>query len=155
VEDLDRLQTWAAPLLARLSTGERQRLARAVARDLRQANAANMRAQRAPDGEAWEPRKAKVRDAAGRIKKQAKAQAMFVKLRAAKHLKASGSASEATVGFAGRTERIARVHHAGLRDRVKPGGPQYEYPARPLIGITDDQIEAVRDLLLQHLAGER
>ena len=148
MEDLDRLETWAAPLLARLSTGERQRLARMVARDLRQANAATMRAQRAPDGKAWQPRKAKVRDAAGRIKKQAKAQAMFVKLRAAKHLKATASAFEATVGFSGRTERIAWVHHKGLRDQVSPDGPAYVYPARPLLGITDRDLDRVRGAIL-------
>ena len=62
------------------------------------------------------------------------------------------TASEAVVGFVGRAERIARVHHFGLRDKVKPGGPDYTYPARQLLGITDAQIERVRELLLKHLS---
>ena len=59
----------------------------------------------------------------------------------------------AVVGFTGRTERIARVHHFGLRDSVKPGGPEYDYPARPLLGISDDFTKRLQDRLLSHLAG--
>ena len=153
MDDLQRLEDWVSPLLTRLSAAEQRGLARAVARDLRASNTTTMRAQQAPDGTAWEPRQNKLRDERGRIRKKAKAQDMFVKLRAAKHLKASATASEAVVGFVGRAERIARVHHFGLRDRVKPGGPEYDYPARQLLGITDAQIERVRELLLKHLAG--
>ena len=74
-DDLQRLEDWVAPLLARLSPAERRGLARAVARDLRAANVETMRAQTAPDGSAWEPRKNKLRDERGRIKQKAKAQA--------------------------------------------------------------------------------
>lgn len=152
MEDLQRLEDWVAPLLARLSAPERRRLAMAVARDLRASNAASMRAQQAPDGTAWEPRKNKLRDERGRIRTRAKALGMFVKMRAAKHLRAKATPTEAIVAFAGRAERIARVHQFGLRDKVKPGGPDYDYPTRQLLGITDEQIECVRDLLLQHLS---
>ena len=79
---------------------------------------------------------------------------MFVRLRTAKHLKAQATPSEATVAFAGRAERIARVHQFGLEDRVKPGGPTYRYPVRALLGITDAQVERVRDLVLSHLSGK-
>ncbi|MNW20862.1 Phage virion morphogenesis family protein [compost metagenome] len=57
------------------------------------------------------------------------------------------------VAFAGRTERIARVHHFGLRDSVRPGGPEYDYPARPLLGISDDFTKRLQDRLLSHIAG--
>lgn len=154
MDDLQRLEDWVSPLLARLSAAEQRGLARAVAKDLRAGNAATMRAQQAPDGSAWAPRKNKLRDERGRIRKKAKTQDMFVKLRAAKHLRASATSSEAVVAFAGRAERIARVHHFGLKDRVTPGGPDYDYPARQLLGITDAQIERVRSLLLAHLAGK-
>ena len=138
-DDLQRLEDWVAPLLARLSPAERRGLARAVARDLRAANADTMRAQTAPDGSAWEPRKNKLRDERGRIKQKAKAQA---------------TPSEAMVAFAGRAERIARVHQFGLEDRVKPGGPSYRYPVRELLGITDEQAERVRELVLNHISGK-
>lgn len=156
MDDLKRLEDWVSPLLAKLSAAERRSLARTVARELRAGNAQQMRAQQAPDGTAWEPRKPSgLRSGRGAIQRQAKRQAktrpMMEKLRAAKHLKASATTSEAVVGFTGRAERIARVHHFGLRDRVKPGGPEYDYPARQLLGITDEQIERVRELLLKHL----
>jgi phage virion morphogenesis protein len=151
VDDIDHLQTWLAPLLAQLSNQQRARLAREVARDLRAANAANMRAQRDPDGQAWEPRKQPLRSQRGQVRKSA--QAMFQKLRTAKHLKASAQGGDAVVQFLGRTERIARVHHLGLRDQVKPGGPQYDYPARPLLGFPDGFEERLKDRILAHLAG--
>ena len=78
---------------------------------------------------------------------------MFTKMAGAKHLRAQVEGGDAVVGFAGRTERIARVHHFGLRDSVKPGGPQYDYPARPLLGISDDFTKRLQDRLLSHLAG--
>lgn len=153
MDDLNRLEDWVTPLLAKLSGPEQRALARTVARELRAGNVEQMRAQQAPDGTGWEPRKASgLRKAAGAIRRQAKSRPMMQKLRAAKHLKTSATASEAVVGFVGRAERIARVHHFGLRDRVKPGGPEYDYPARQLLGITDEQIERVRELLLKHLA---
>lgn len=43
--------------------------------------------------------------------------------------------------------------HAGLRDEVEPGGPEYQYPTRELRGLTNAEREQVKDLLLQHLRG--
>jgi hypothetical protein len=48
-------------------------------------------------------------------------------------------------------QRIARVHHFGLQDQVSQGGPMYRYPARELLGVTDGQVERVREMLLRHL----
>ena len=152
--EIERLETWLAPLLQRLSDSERAKLAREVARDLRAVNAANIRAQRGPDGQAWEPRKQHpLRGQIGQVRKAAKSQAMFQKLRTAKHLKASAQGSDAVVQFLGRTERIARVHHMGLRDRVKPGGPEYDYPERPLMGFPQGYEDQLKDRILAHLAG--
>lgn len=152
--EIERLETWLAPLLQRLSDSERTKLAREVARDLRTINAANIRAQRGPDGQAWEPRKQHpLRGQIGQVRKAAKSQAMFQKLRTAKHLKASAQGSDAVVQFLGRTERIARVHHMGLRDRVKPGGPEYDYPERPLMGFPQGYEDQLKDRILAHLAG--
>ena len=119
MDELQRLEDWVTPLLAKLSGPEQRALARTVARELRAGNVEHMRAQQAPDGTGWEPRKASgLRNGRGAIKRKAKTRPMMEKLRAAKHLKASATASEALVGFVGRAERIARVHHFGLRDRV-------------------------------------
>ncbi|WP_027474619.1 phage virion morphogenesis protein [Curvibacter gracilis] len=155
MSELTALEDWVAPLLARLSDGERRKLALAVARDLRAANAASILAQQTPDGGAWEARKQPARNKRGEIRRKAQAgkagMRMFLKMGTPKNLKAMATPSEAVVGFVGRAERIARVHQFGLSDRVTPGGPTYRYPARELIGMTDAQIERVRDLIATHL----
>ena len=148
MDDLDRLSDWMAPLLSRLQPREQRQLAREIARDLRQDNTQRMRAQAGPDGQQWEPRKATTRSARGQLRSGP----LFTRLGRAKHFKASGSPQEAVVQFVGRAERIARVHHFGLRDRVKPGGPEYDYPARPLLGITQEFEEKLRDRIINHLA---
>ena len=145
-----QLEGWLQPLLDRLTDAERRKLALDIARELRRENAATIRAQRGPDGEAWAPRKNPMRDQRGQLRKR-KAQSMFAKLAGAKHLRAQVEGGDAVVGFTGRTERIARVHHFGLRDSVKPGGPEYDYPARPLLGISDDLVRRLDELLLSRL----
>ncbi|CAN7508147.1 phage virion morphogenesis protein [Acidovorax sp. LjRoot38] len=152
-DDFAQLEGWLQPLLDRLTDAERRKLALDIARELRRENAATIRAQRGPDGEAWAPRKNALRDQQGQIRKGRRSQTMFAKLAGTKHLRAQVEGGDAVVGFAGRTERIARVHHFGLRDSVKPGGPQYDYPARPLLGISDDFTKRLQDRLLAHLAG--
>ena len=153
-DDLTALEDWAANLLQQMQPTQRRRLTLDIARQLRRSQTANMRAQHGPDGEAWEPRKKStgLRSARARIRQAAKAsQPMFAKLRLARHIKAVGTGNEAVVMFAGRAARIARVHHFGETDDVKPGGPRYNYPARPLLGITNADRERLRDLLLEHL----
>ncbi|RZJ62941.1 MAG: phage virion morphogenesis protein [Acidovorax sp.] len=152
-DDIMQLEGWLAPLLDRLTDGERRKLAIDVARDLRRENAASIRAQHGPEGEAWAPRKNPLREQRGQLRKR-NAQRLFAKLAGAKHLRAQTVGGDAVVAFTGRTERIARVHHFGLRDSVKPGGPEYDYPARPLLGISDDFTKRLQDRLLAHLAGD-
>lgn len=151
-DDYMQLESWLQPLLDRLTDTERRKLAMDIARELRRENAATIRAQHGPDGEAWAPRKNSMRDQRGQLRKR-KAQSMFIKLAGANHLRAQVEGGDAVVGFKSRTERIARVHHFGLRDSVNPGGPQYDYPARPLLGISDDFIRRLQDRLLSHLGG--
>ncbi|CAN7260770.1 phage virion morphogenesis protein [Variovorax sp. LjRoot84] len=148
-DDLSALETWAAPLLAALTPAKRRALARRIGQALRRGQAARIAAQKNPDGSAYEPRKVtKARSQKGSIRRT-----MFEKLRAARHLRVQAGDDGVAVGFLGRTARIARVHHLGLRDEVEPGGPQYDYTARQLLGLTDAEREQVKDLLLQHLGG--
>ena len=148
MDDLQRLETWLTPLLQSLQPAQRRTMARQVAQLLREKNQQHMQQQKGPDGAAWQPRKNRTRDQRGRLRNGP----MFSKLRKAKHLKAKALPDGAVVQFMGRAERLARVHHFGLRDRVMAGGPEYEYPARPLIGITDEMEEAIEALVIQHLA---
>ena len=149
--DFAKLEGWLQPLLDRLTDAERRKLALDIARELRRENAATIRAQHGPDGEAWAPRKNALRDQQGQIRKGRRSQTMFAKLAGTKHLRAQVEDGDAVVAFAGRTERIARVHHFGLRDSVKPGGPEYDYPARPLLGITTVQANRMCDMVIARL----
>lgn len=62
------------------------------------------------------------------------------------------SPQDASVFFGGRAERLARIHHFGLRDSVIPGGAQYDYPARQLLGISTPMRQRVSGLIINHLA---
>ena len=50
-----------------------------------------------------------------------------------------------------KVQRIARVHHYGLRDRVSPKGGVIKYPSRKLLGLNEHTENEVRDLLLKYL----
>lgn len=118
-----------------------------LAQDLRRNQQNNIRLQRNPDGSGYEPRKVTARTKKGRIKRQ-----MFAKLRTAKYLKTAASADSASVQFAGKAQRIARVHHYGLRDRVSRKGLEVRYSQRRLLGVNDEVEILTRNLLLQWLA---
>nr|WP_093161679.1 phage virion morphogenesis protein [Variovorax sp. YR216] len=147
-DPLSVLEDWVAPLLARLTPPERRALARKVGQDLRRSQASRIAAQRNPDGSTYEPRKpGSSRQQQGRIRRT-----MFNKLRTVRFLRLQASEEAVAIGFLGRPARIARVHQEGLRDAVKPGGAQYQYPARTLLGFTDFERERIRELLLAHIA---
>lgn len=72
---------------------------------------------------------------------------MFAKLRTAKYLKTAASADTASVQFAGQVQRIAQVHHYGLRDRVSRRGPEVQYTERRLLGVNSEITSFIRDKL--------
>lgn len=146
-DDLQQLESWLTPLIEKLSPKERRFLAREVARDLRIANRERIKAQTNPDGTPYEPR-SEIRGRSGRIRRKA----MFTKLRTAKYLRIKTTADTAEVGFLGRINRIARVHHYGLRDRVEKGGPQHQYARRELVGITKNDRNVIFNSVISHLS---
>lgn len=136
-----------AALIGQLSPQARRTLARDMAKQLRERQQKRIAEQRNPDGSAYAPRAPRLRRKQGRIKRQ-----MFAKLRQAKYLKARGTAEGAAVEFVGRVSRIANVHQFGLRDRVEKGGPEVAYPARELLGFTDDDLALIEEMVLDTLA---
>lgn len=144
MDDLQRVDDWLAALLANLEPAARNRMMRQLAQELRRSQQQNIRLQRNPDGTAFEARRVTARSKKGRIKRQ-----MFAKLRTIKYLKTAATADSASVQFDGKVQRIARVHHYGLRDRVRRNGPEARYPARRLLGINDVIEELTRDTLLR------
>nr|WP_249431370.1 phage virion morphogenesis protein [Enterobacter cloacae] len=144
---MQRVDDWLAALLANLEPAARNRMMRQLAQELRRSQQQNIRLQRNPDGTTFEPRRVTARSKKGRIKRQ-----MFAKLRTTKYLKTAATADSACVQFDGKVQRIARVHHYGLRDRVRRNGPEARYPARRLLGVNDEVETITRDTLLRWLS---
>lgn len=146
MDELQRVDDWLTALLANLEPAARNRMMRQLAQELRRSQQQNIRLQRNPDGTTFEARRVTARSKKGRIKRQ-----MFAKLRTTKYLKTAATADSASVQFDGKVQRIARVHHYGLRDRVSLNGPEVRYPARRLLGVNDEVETVTRDTLLRWL----
>lgn len=144
--ELHEVDAWLAALLSQLEPAARKKMLREVAHDVRRIQQANITAQRSPDGTAWEPRRVSARSKKGRIRR-----GMFAKLKTAKYLKAQAGAGAAEVAFVPGVQKLARVHHYGLRDRVNRHGRIVKYSERPLIGINNACKDDIKIFLLQWL----
>jgi len=144
--ELHEVDAWLAALLSQLEPAARKKTLREVARDVRRIQQANITAQRSPDGTAWEPRRVSARSKKGRIRR-----GMFAKLKTAKYLKAQAGVDAAEIAFIPAVQKLARVHHYGLRDRVSRRGPMVKYTERQLLGVNDDVETSVRDALVHWL----
>ncbi|EME2117997.1 phage virion morphogenesis protein [Cronobacter sakazakii] len=142
--DLQRVDDWLAALLANLEPAARSRMMRQLAQELRRSQQQNIRLQRNPDGSGYEPRRVTARSKKGRIRRQ-----MFAKLRTTKYLKTAASADSASVQFDGKVQRIARVHHYGLRDKVRKGGPEVVYARRQLLGYDRDYENELLNMVIK------
>ncbi|MGK8190791.1 phage virion morphogenesis protein [Enterobacter ludwigii] len=146
MDNLHKVDEWLSALLANLEPAARSRMMRQLAQELRRSQQQNIRLQRNPDGSGYEPRRVTAHSKKGRIKRQ-----MFAKLRTTKYLKTAASADSASVQFEGSVQRIARVHHYGLRDRVSNYGPIIKYRQRKLLGINRLTVLKVKELLINFL----
>ena len=146
--ELQGVDAWLDALLAELEPAARKRMMRELAQQLRRSQQKNIRMQRNPDGTAYEPRRVTARTKQGRIRRQ-----MFAKLRTTKYLKAVASQDAASVEFESRVQRIARVHHYGLRDRVSRKGPEVKYAERRLLGLNNVTENIIRERLFFYLSG--
>jgi len=144
--ELHEVDAWLAALLSQLEPAARKKMLREVAHDVRRIQQANITAQRSPDGTAWEPRRVSARSKKGRIRR-----GMFAKLKTAKYLKAQADADTAEVAFVPAVQKLARVHHYGLRDRVSRRGPMVKYAERSLLGFGEDTMLSIHALLLSWL----
>ena len=151
-KDLTSLAQWAGALLAKLSPAQRRVVSRKVAVDLRRSQAQRIARQRAPDGSNYAARKKpkELRNKTGRIQRQKSA--MFNKLRTSKWLKVQSTEHEAHVGFAKQVYYVARVHQYGMQDRIgRKQSRLYSYPARPLLGFSEQDRAMIEESILKHL----
>ena len=145
-DDLSRLTHWADGLLASMEPAARRQLAGEMARTLRASQAQRIRANRQPDGSPMAPRKPqpKLKKSRGRLRHK-----MFFKISNPTWLKARANEHQAVVEFVGTANRLATIHQYGLKDRIK--GREISYPARELLGITEQERDQLETTLLAHL----
>lgn len=146
--ELHEVEEWLGALLSQLEPAMRAKMLREVARDVRRIQQNNITLQRSPHGTAWEPRRVTARTKPGRIRRK-----MFAKLKTTKYLKAQGSANEAVVEFTPNVQRLVRVHHYGLRDRVNRRGTEAKYAERPLLGVNEEVETSIKNVLFSWVTG--
>lgn len=151
-DELQQIDSWAFALLAKWQPVKQRQLMREIGNALRRSQQQRMAAQQNPDGTPFTPRKPRanrLREKGKRIQRRA----MFAKLRTARWLKVENDSHQLSIGFTGPVARLAQVHQEGKVDQVAPGGPRYHYPARVLLGLTQEDKEMIRDKLLTHFLG--
>jgi phage virion morphogenesis protein len=159
VPDLDRLQLSLEQLLATIEPGARRRLALAMGRRVKSANAARIRANVTPEGDAMVPRKRRIArpNRLGRPEPLApeKKGRMFRKAASPRWLRVRADADSVEIGYSGKGARILRVHQDGGREQVgpQPDAPFANYPARPLIGLSPTDREALLEMVAIALGG--
>ncbi|EKN3444731.1 phage virion morphogenesis protein [Yersinia enterocolitica] len=137
-----------AGLIAALSPASRRSMTVEIAKKLRQRQQQRIKYQISPDGTPYAPRKRQpIKAKKGRIKRE-----MFAKLRTNRFLKASGDTNEAVVEFTSKVQRIARVHHYGLKDKPGRNSAAVEYPERPLMGFNNGDTELIEDEIIRMLS---
>lgn len=152
MNELQPLHNKLDQLTASLSPQAQKQLARNIARELAKSQRQRIARQQNPDGTAYAPRKIQAKSKKGRIKKQA----MFAKMKTAKHLKTKITPQGVEIGYSGNTAHIAKVHQFGLVGKVdKAGKIKAKYTARQLLGFSKQDIETVENLVLAGLSGKK
>ncbi|MBK0089458.1 phage virion morphogenesis protein [Erwinia sp. S59] len=147
MNDLQMVSDRLNALIGNLSASSRKEMARNIAKKLRASQQQNIKRQQAPDGTPFKPRKTQpIRSKKGRVKRE-----MFAKLRTAKYMKAQATSDEAVIEFTGRVQRMARIHHYGLRDRPSRNGKEVQYESRPLLGISVKDKEFIEEIIINSL----
>lgn len=148
MSELTHFEQRLAGLIEKLSPTNRRRLAANIAKQLRISQQQRIKRQQAPDGTLYAARKAQpIRGKKGRVKR-----AMFVKLRTNLYMTVKGTQEVATVAFVGQVQRMARVHHFGLRDRAGRLGREVRYERRALIGVSNNDIKEIELTIINYFS---
>lgn len=150
LEDLDALDDYLLAWMGQMAPAGRRKLLTKVIKYLRSSTSKRITAQKNPDGSRWEPRRKRMRDKSGRIR----AKKMMLGMRNRKNLRTKVTADEASIGYTGRPAKIAETHQYGKVDRVVRGGPLHRYAERKLLGVSREDKEAVRDIIIEHFQPE-
>lgn len=148
---VDEVNAKLNALINNLSPQARRTLAKNIGQQLRKSQQKRIASQQNPDGTAFEPRK-KTKQL-GKKKGRIKRQAMFAKLRTARHLKLNTTQQHINIGFQGSSATIANIHQQGLKARVrKDRDYKVQYAQRELLGFTDEDKKLIEDLVIEQLS---
>ena len=137
-----------AGLIAALSPTARRKMAADIAKTLRTRQQRRIKTQKAPDGTPYAARKRQpVKAKKGRVKRD-----MFAKLRTSRFMKATAGNDAAVVEFTGKVQRMVNVHQYGLKDKPGRNSKPVQYDARPLIGFSDEDRQAVEEMIIAKLS---
>lgn len=53
--------------------------------------------------------------------------------------------------YGGKSPKIASVHQFGLSEETRKDGKKIDYPARPLLGFTSEDVQMIEEIILAHL----
>ncbi|EPF3889560.1 Rz1-like lysis system protein LysC [Escherichia coli] len=53
--------------------------------------------------------------------------------------------------YGGKSPKIASVHQFGLSEETRKDGKKIDYPARPLLGFTGEDVQMIEEIILAHL----
>ncbi len=53
--------------------------------------------------------------------------------------------------YGGKSPKIASVHQFGLSEENRKDGKKIDYPARPLLGFTGEDVQMIEEIILAHL----
>lgn len=87
------------------------------------------------------------------INKNSLKRKMFSRLIKSKWLKAKGYRDRAEVSFASTADKVANIHHHGLKDKGSKG-QDIQYPKRHLLGMDEKDIDRLETMLLHSLLCE-
>lgn len=157
-DDLILFEQWFGQILAGLAPAQRRRAALKLGQALRRSNTARIAANVEPDGGPMERRKPRL-DRRGRLRKRGGGR-MFRKLRLAGHLRIDADQDGVELAFRNRAgERVAAEHHfggMGVVGRLRDGRViRTRYPARALLGFSDDDRRLALDIAAELLEPDR
>jgi phage virion morphogenesis protein len=149
IEGQEKLEAVLDDFIQALSPAAQRQLLTRVTRRMASENRKRIAANVTPEGQPFAPRKRPKKTRAG----SRPSLLMFKKLKMAKWLKAKTSPDGGSVFFAGGAAGIAKIHHYGMSQVVGKNKPRLmTIPARPLLGLSANDLSLIEDAILDSFA---
>ncbi|UQQ17165.1 phage virion morphogenesis protein [Salmonella sp. WGH-01] len=147
MNEFKRFEDRLAGLTESLSPSGRRRLSAELAKRLRQSQQRRVMAQKAPDGTPYVPRQQQSARKRPVVLSENVCETYHQSLL---HIRASPE--QASMEFyGGKSPKIASVHQFGLSEENRKDGKKIDYPARPLLGFTGEDVQMIEEIILAHL----